>query len=884
MALFLKSKYTFEVLDKGNDQEIDFISIIINLNKSIKLGIVLLYKPPNINYNKLEFITDILDTITPLADELLLLGDFNININNPHQNDVHFLSDLTSAYNLSQIISCPTRNNSILDHVYATNREFVIETVIEEASKFVTENGKALTDHNLINCYIKTPKVSKLPSYKTVRNINNLDSNPDFQQFASALPWDDVLKEPNLERKVYLLNSLIINIYDSFSPEKKVKNRNKPAWLTQTIVFMIYLRNKALSDYHLNRTTAKWVYYKDLRNLVTTSIRKEKIAYSKYLESRIKNDSKAAWNGLKSFGLNKRISEIPQGIFSADDINDYFLSSSNIKMDTENKQTTIDYYMNRTFKDVDEPFSLMQISMDDMVRYITEIKTNATGSDKISLKMLILILPYCGPAVLDIINMSITNGSFPNSWKTGIILPLPKTKDPKTLKDLRPICILPAVSKVAEKAVCCQLKDYIKIQDITPKFQSGYRKRHSTSTALINVCDDITRAMDNSEGVLLVMLDFSKAFDTICPDILLAKMKYYGFAQKTINWFSAYLHDRKQIVQITTEGKLDRSETKLVMSGVPQGSTLGPILFILYTADLCNILESVNVQCYADDYQLYKHFNISNVNECVETLTRNVASISSYSESQSLKLNVSKTKAILFGTKYWCNTVENLVKLQIGSTEVHLEKSVHNLGLLMDVNLNFTAHVNSVCQKCYYVLYNLYKFRDVFPNNLKLKLCESLVLPIIDYCLIVYGSYLTNIDLQKLQKIQNNCVRYSLNIARREHITPFLCKIGWLKIEYRFRYLLTVEIHNILLTKLPTYLYEKILWRNNIHNVNTRNSHKIEIFKHNTEKFKASFSYLASKLYNDVPDSFKTCSISTFKNKLKLMYLNNQKNALNNNN
>ncbi|KAJ8940053.1 hypothetical protein NQ314_010885 [Rhamnusium bicolor] len=216
VALYFKSEYTYEVLDKGNEHDIDYIASIITLSKRIKLGIILLYKPPTVNYNKLDFLTDILDTISPLVDELLLLGDFNINILNSDQNNVKFLSDLVSAYNLSQIVLYPTLNNSIIDHVYVTNREFVTETIVEEVNKFITEDGKTLTDHNLINCFIEIPKVSKPPSYKLIQLDLITDAaikTCNFPVAEEVLNLDEVLR---IEKKLdtYEIVSLVYLLYD----------------------------------------------------------------------------------------------------------------------------------------------------------------------------------------------------------------------------------------------------------------------------------------------------------------------------------------------------------------------------------------------------------------------------------------------------------------------------------------------------------------------------------------------------------------------------------------------------------------------------------------------------------------------------------------------
>lgn len=229
------------------------------------------------------------------------------------------------------------------------------------------------------------------------------------------------------------------------------------------------------------------------------------------------------------------------------------------------------------------------------------MSSNALGLDGISLKMINCLRPFLLPALEDIVNFSLQNGTFPKIWKHALVIPLPKTSNPSSPADFRAISILPCLSKILESAVLAEVTGFLNRFSLLDKFQSGFRARHSTTTALTKVIDDIGRELDKGKLTLMVLFDFTKAFDSISHKILLEKMRILGFSDSVIAWFRSYLNGRSQVV--SSAGSI--SQSRPVCQGVPQGSILGPILFSLFVNDLSRHLSHVNYHFYADDLQIY---------------------------------------------------------------------------------------------------------------------------------------------------------------------------------------------------------------------------------------------------------------------------------------
>ena len=315
------------------------------------------------------------------------------------------------------------------------------------------------------------------------------------------------------------------------------------------------------------------------------------------------------------------------------------------------------------------------------------------------------------------------------------------------------ISILPVLSKVFEKLVAGQMSEFAEMAALLPDRISGFRKGHSTTSVLLGIRDDIRHAMKKGEITLIVLADFSKAFDTICFKNTIVKFYKLGFSKTFLKWLLSYLSGRSQFVQIDDKS----SSRKPIHFGIPQGSILGPLIFNLYVADLNDVISShTNCYQYADDTTLYNHCKVADLTTGETSMNNTLTKLSNWSQGSNLALNPTKTKCMLFTTSQM-STYHSLSSrpLQLAVEEKVLErvKSTKLLGVHLNENLKWDAHVKHLASTCYGTLANLRKIKNFTTFTLRKHLAESLIISRLDFSDIVFYP-LTEHLLNRLQRIQ----------------------------------------------------------------------------------------------------------------------------------
>ena len=353
-------------------------------------------------------------------------------------------------------------------------------------------------------------------------------------------------------------------------------------------------------------------------------------------------------------------------------------------------------------------------------------------------------------------------------------MPIPKTGDPTIPSNNRPISLLSVLSKITEKVACTQLTAYLEKSALLNSSQYAYRPGHSTEDAVLATVERLIANTDRGHISSVTTIDLSKAFDCVDHDVLLSKLSWYGVTD--IDWFRSYLSGRKQIVR---GGQL----TLPLSCGVPQGSILCPILFILFTNDLNNFITHGHLLTYADDTT---HIDCTSPDgpgllELKARLQQTISELQSWFGANSLKMNERKTHFMLVGTK------QKLMKaadfhLEISGAVVHASKNIKILGVTVDSELSWNDHVSSVVRKCNCILISLYRCRHYFtPHVLKI-IIQTYVFPYIRYCMCVWGGTTKN-NMTKLQKIINFSARIVCNVKKYDHITSALISLEWPRIE-----------------------------------------------------------------------------------------------------
>jgi len=445
--------------------------------------------------------------------------------------------------------------------------------------------------------------------------------------------------------------------------------------------------------------------------------------------------------------------------------------------------------------------------------------------------------------------------------------------DAEIPSNYRPISNLNNISKILERLFLARLQPQVLSSPNFNSLQSAYRPHHSTETALLFSLDNIYQSADNSQPTLLVSLDLSAAFDTIDHSTLLSRLETsFGVSGSALSWLSTYLSNRTQTVRI---GQSSSSINNLV-SGVPQGSVLGPVLFSIYISPIGQIVSGLGIshQQYADDTQLYISLSKSNPEIGISQLETCLSSLHSWFCHNGLCLNPAKSDAILFGTQQRLHHFTNIPAINIAGTVVNLSNKITTLGVTLDSNLNFNSHVSSVCKTSYYHLQALKHIRPVLTQDMAASIAVALVQSRLDYAnSILYQT--SAINIHKLQRVQNMAARLVIN---RKCIPSnnALSELHWLPVSKRINFKIATLTYKILHSDQPIYLRSLIRFEAPSRLLRSSSQHKLHQPRIHLTIGERAFSSASPTIWNNIPLSTRMApSISDFKRHLKTFYFNN---------
>jgi hypothetical protein len=407
-------------------------------------------------------------------------------------------------------------------------------------------------------------------------------------------------------------------------------------------------------------------------------------------------------------------------------------------------------------------------------------------------------------------NKSLEEGWLPESQRHASIKPIVKKEglDATDVKNYRPISNLTYMSKLVERLVYIQLVEFLELNGLLPKFQSGFRKHHSTETAVLKVLSDILSATDRQCVTLLGLLDMSAAFDTVDHTILLQRLSSsFGMSGSVLSWLNSFLSGRTQ--QVIFNG--NSSQSAPVTCGVPQGSILGPLMFLLYTADILLIAadHGLSMHCYADDGQLYVYEKTGMVGSLVLRVANCIAEIESWLSSNRLKLNADKTQFVWLGSWQQLNKFD-IPTVNLGGNFVSVQSSVMDLGVLLDNKLTMKDHVDKICRSSFYQLRQLRTIRKSLPSDACQTLIHAFVTSRLDYCnSLLYG--ISSTLIKRLDSVFRCAARLVMRKMKFDHISSDMRDVlHWLPTRQRINYKLCLLVYNCIHGDAPIYLAEML--------------------------------------------------------------------------
>jgi len=488
---------------------------------------------------------------------------------------------------------------------------------------------------------------------------------------------------------------------------------------------------------------------------------------------------------------------------------------------------------------------------EEVAKLIQNLKSkNSSGHDNITSKLLKHLNDELKSPICDLINKSINSGIFPDVYKLAEVVPIYKSKNKEETNNYRPISLLPTISKILEKIIHKRVYKFLQKNKILYDSQYGFRPNHSTNDAITELVADVTKSFEDKNNTLSIFLDLSKAFDTIDHTILLHKLNHYGIRGTSLNWFKSYLENRKQYVKINNH----KSNTKNVICGVPQGSVLGPLLFILYINDLPNSLSHTHAIIFADDTTIYSE------SKCINTLYNNIntdlMSLSDWFKSNKLSLNISKTNYMLFTNNVTNEAALNKLRLTIGTEEIEKKHNIKFLGIIIDDKLNWQKHIEYTKNKISGTTYVLKMVKNVLPYQNMKTLYNSLIQPYLEYGIINWGGTHEN-HLNKLRVQQKKTIRMITRSKYNEHTKPIFKQLNILDLNKLYLHKMVQFMYKINNNLLPSPVVKIYKHNYELHLHNTRQHNQPHIQHRRTQLASKQITHTGPDIWHNLPLNFK---------------------------
>ncbi|KAK3098476.1 hypothetical protein FSP39_019799 [Pinctada imbricata] len=859
--IYTKESIPAYFIDQKDKSFIEDISVGIQCLNQPKLLITCIYRSPSNNDHRC--IQELQETFEKTNiggthyDLKLIMGDFNIkDINWQNETTTHeydhlstkFLEAARDSFLIQHVQDFTRSRNSdtpaILDLIF-TNEEGMIENLEHKPPL-----GKS--DHDVLSFNLKcTNQDRPCQSEKPCFFKGDYDT---IKTKLSSFDWEQELCAGGIEDSWERFTDIIQDtIKENIPVRKSLTHKFDTPWMDNPALEAIRRKRQMWKKYKYNRNPNNRHKYEEARDDANTKIRNAKYNYEKSIAEKTKEDQNIFWKYVQS---KTKIKEDIQCIIDedgtiitsnkekAESLNQFFTS-----VFTEELDTNIPLFDLRTDKRLEN----VEFLDSDILNYMNKLEDHKSqGPDNMHPHYFKTLAEQLKKPLHILFNTSFREGKLPNVWKTANVTPLHKKGPKHNSSNYRPISLTSIICKLMEKIVRDALMSYMEENQLFTVHQHGFRKKHSCVTQLIEVLDDWSKEIDNSNSIDNIYLDFQKAFDKVPHKRLLEKLKGYGIGGNLLSWIESFLTERKQRVVLNGS----ESNWSNVTSGIPQGSVLGPTLFLIYINDLPDVVHNI-VKLFADDTKLY---SVVNNHEQQERLQEDINSLASWSNKWLLKFNVSKCKHLHLGKP-------NQTTYTMNDEEITKCDSEKDLGITVDDKLKFQVHINTQIKKANIKLGLIKRTFTYLDKDIFLKLYKSLVRPHLEY-----GSNVWSVIYKKeaiaLENVQRRATRMLHSISHLSY-TERLKWLGLPTLQYR---------------RLRADMVETFRIIHDIDNINDRENifpfsktqtrgHEFKLAKNycrtNVRKF--SFSQRIVDRWNKLPTSVVTCkSVNSFKNQLNI--------------
>ena len=854
--------------------------------KKKDLVIAAVYRQPNSSNLEvfLNHTETLLRTIDKPGSEIVIAGDMNLDLlkYESHLPTSRYLDIMTNHGLIPRIIR-PTRiknqSASLIDHIFTRNN---ILTEISGILDTELAGSSGYTDHKPIFSVLrarlpkKDKKASITISYFTVEGERNrreglLNEN-----------WTDVYNESNPD---LIYDKLIHKYgfhYTNNLTTKVIRpgsNRTKrEPWMTNEILSDIRKRDR------LAKIKGRRQDYKRLRNSIVSRCRK---AEREYLAKQVQEsvgDIKRHWNILKKV-MNKtnnkteittKFSYNGRGIENdrenADNFNTYYAQIGKHTNESVGAAKFMpEHYLHRHRQRNEQSLLINNFTPDEVAQACSNLsKKSSQGPHGFKQNVVLNDAEIIAPVLAHLVNSSLSEGICPRNSKIARVTPVYKQKGSKHQYDnYRPISLLSAFSKIMEKLIYDKIFEFLIRHEILFESQFGFRKGHNTTHATLDFIKNVEEALDNGEIAIGVFCDLSKAFDTLDHDVLLLKLNHYGIRGKLNDWFSSYLQGRQQFV----DWKGSHSARECIFTGVPQGSILGPLLFLIYINDLPS---ASNLKCtlYADDSNLLTRGK--EIEQTAFELNTQLERISDYFKANKLKLNAKKTKLVCFRKKSQSIDLKN-ISVYLDGEKLEFEEETVFLGITIDSHLDWGNHCQKVANRISLNCGVLNRVKKQLPPASLKTLYSSLILPHLQYGLAAWGGCSSQAK-KRITMIQKRAIRTICKAYHTSHTEPRMRQLGLLKLDDLYKQQCLTFINDSINKRGPISVANMIVTERESTTHNLRNHHSdpncLRVPLAKSRYISNSFSFKGPQMWNQLPNDLKVIERkSLFKIRLKQHFL-----------
>ena len=781
----------------------EVVCATIKLNNNTTIIICQIYRSPS--SDKCQFNAELeqcLIWLSKMNKVAFVTGDFNFDLFSIDSNTSvqTFFTNMLS-HGFFPTISKTTRSAypscTLLDNIFCNELSRVVRSgiLLNDLSDHFPVFSSYAYNSNHSNSHTHTTTTAHVFNYKRLG---------EFKQFITqSLVNIEVELSPD-----HIANK-IIQVYNEgitkFSYLRRSSRKNSPRkpWISPGILLSIAHKDKLFKDKLKNPSSYYITQYNQYKNILTKLIRSAKKKHYQHEFAINAGNSKETWKTLQTLIKSKQKTDnAPTKIVAgngasvtndteiAETFNSFFTEIGEKLSNTIPKSTLNPLEL---IPDIANEMNLESTSEQELINIINGLNNVGAGVDNISAKLFKLSFSVILKPLLHLFNSCLQSGTFPLCLKIAVIKPIFKSGECHLVNNYRPISILPFMSKILEKLIYIRLINHLNINKIIHENQFGFQKNKATYMPILLLQDTITKAFEEGEFALGLYIDIKKAFDTVNIELLLKKLFKYGVRHKSHNIISSYLSERTQCVKIRNTV----SAYKEVTMGVPQGSILGPILFILYINDLPNISNDMTCLSYADDTAIiFKNKCITHLQLTVNTL---LLSITDWFCANFLSLNISKT----YTQHYTTCSSDFKLDVKLNNTPVEEKANIKYLGIEIDKSLKFTTHIDHISSIMSRNIGIIARIRYCIDKRTAHILYNSLILPYLNYCCMIWGINYSS-QLNKIVILQKRAVRLIEYVYPPHSSEPIFKQYNILKLPDIAKSQMLTVMHKFITKQLPT--------------------------------------------------------------------------------